>query len=72
LSATSLAEARNTLVIRDQRTLKLDRCRNQKTIRRVAVLEMVQLIGGGSGPIAQGYRLDARALQETVEPCLNR
>src|ERR1700733_15391739 len=52
LSAMLLAEACNALVISDQRTGKLDRRSNQKSIRRVAVLEMMQLIAAGSGPVA--------------------
>jgi len=45
LPTSPLTEAGDTLVIGDQRTRKLDRCGYQKTIGRIAMLEMVQLIG---------------------------
>ncbi len=37
LSAMLLAEANDALIVGDQRTSKLDRRRNQKSVRRIAV-----------------------------------
>ena len=72
MPTSPLTEAGDTLVIGDQRTRKLDRCGYQQTIRRIALLEMMQLIGTRSRSPAQGYRLYARALKKTLDPCLDR
>jgi hypothetical protein len=47
LSTMLLAEANDPLVISDQRTGELDRRRDQKPVRRVAVLEVMELIAAG-------------------------
>jgi hypothetical protein len=44
-----LAEANDSLVISDQRTGELDRRRDQKPVRRVAVFEVMELIAAGCG-----------------------
>ena len=53
LSAMLLAEADDALIIGDQRTSKLDRRRNQKSVRRTSVFKMVQLIAAGASLVTQ-------------------
>ncbi len=49
LTAMLFAESNDALVIGDQQTSKLDRRRNQKPVRRVAVFEVMELIAAGCG-----------------------
>src|SRR5579871_894228 len=72
LSAVPGCKARDALVVRDQRAAKLDRRRNQHTIRRVAVFEMMKSVGTRSRTIIQGHGLDAGAAKETAHPLFHR
>ena len=49
MSTMLFAEANDALVISDQRTGELDRRRDQKPVRRVAVFEVMELIAAGCG-----------------------
>ncbi len=66
-----LAEADDALIIGDQRTSKLDRRRNQKPVRRIAVFEMMQLIAAGGSLVTQRHRFDSETIEETLDPCRN-
>ncbi len=67
-----VAEADDALiVIGDQWTSKLDRRRNQKSVRRIAVFEMMQLIAAGGSPVTQRHRFDAGIIEETLDPFRN-
>jgi hypothetical protein len=61
LCAVLLAEACDPIIIGDQWTGKLDGRRDEKSIGRIAVLKMVQLVGAGSGPQCLPYRRTARS-----------
>ena len=71
LSAMLLAEADDALIVGDQRTSKLDRRRNQKSVRRIAVFEMMQLIAAGGSLVTQRHCFDAGTIEETLDPCRN-
>jgi hypothetical protein len=71
-SATVPAEARDAFIMGDQRRSKLDGSRDQKSIRRIAVLEMMKLIDAAGYAITQGHRLNAGTLEQTLNPRLNR
>lgn len=64
------AETCDALIIGDQRTGEFDRGGNQKSVGRIAVLEMMQPVAAGSGPMAERHRLDAGTLQEALDPRL--
>ena len=66
-----LAEADDALIIGDQRTSKLDRRRNQKSVRRIAVFEMMQLIAAADSMVTQRQCFDAGTIEETLDPCRN-
>ncbi len=55
----------------DQRTSKLDRRRNQKSVRRIAVFAMMQLIAAGGSLLTQRHCFDAGTIEETLDPCRN-
>lgn len=67
-----LAETCDALVIRDQWTCKLDGCGDQQAIRGVALLQMAELIAAGCRIQSQWHGLYAGALEETLDPSLNR
>ena len=71
LSAMLLAEADDALIVGDQRTSKLDRRRNQESVRRIAVFEMMQLIAAGGSLVTQRHCFDAGTIEETLDPCRN-
>ena len=66
------AEPCNALIIRDKWTGELDRGSNQKAVRWIAVLKMMQLVAAGGRLMAQWHRFDAGTLKEAPNPCLNR
>ena len=67
-----LAEADDALiVIGDQWTSKLDRRRNQKSVRRIAVFEMMQLIAARGSLVTQRHCFDAGTIEETLDPFRN-
>lgn len=53
LPAVLLAEPRNALIVGHQRTGELDCSCDQESVRRVAVLEMMQPIAAAGGPVGQ-------------------
>jgi hypothetical protein len=65
-------EAQDTLVIGDQRTAELDRGCDQKSICRIAVLEVVELITPRGLTMAKRRRFDPGTLQESRDPFFNR
>ena len=71
LPAMLLAETRDALVIGDQRTIKLDRRRNEKPVRRVAIFQMMQLMAAAGGPMAKRRRLDAGTPEKPLDPRLD-
>ena len=71
LSAMLPAEADDALIVGDQRTSKLDRRRNQKSVRRIAVFAMMQLIAAGGSLLTQRHCFDAGTIEETLDPCRN-
>jgi hypothetical protein len=66
-----LAETDDALIIGDQRTSKLDRRRNQKSVRRIAVFEMMQLVATGGSLVTQRHCFDAGTIEETLDPWRN-
>ena len=56
-----LAEARDALVIGDERAGELDRRGDQEPVGRVAMFEMMEPIAASRGPISERDRFDARA-----------
>jgi hypothetical protein len=71
LPAVFLAETRNALIVGDQRTIELYRRRNQKPVRRIPVLEMMQLIAAAGGAMAKRHGFDAGTLKKALEPGYN-
>ncbi len=71
LSTMLLAETDDALIIADQRTSKLDRRRNQKSVRRIAVFEMMQLIAARGSLVTQRHCFDAGTIEETLDPFRN-
>lgn len=67
-----LAEARNPLVVSDKRTGELDRARDQKPVRWIAMFEMMQAIAPGRGPPTQRRRLQAGPSEKAFDPGLDR
>lgn len=65
------AEARNPFIISDQRAGELDCGSNQEPIRRIAVLEMMELVAAGGSLMAEWHRFDAGTLEEAPDPSLN-
>ena len=54
------AEARNPFIISDQRAGELDCGSNQEPIRRIAVLEMMELVAAGGSLMAEWHRFAAQ------------
>lgn len=67
-----LEKACDAVVIRDERARKLDRGGDQQPIRRIAVLETMQLIAAGGSAMTQWHRFDAGTFDEARDPRLNR
>jgi hypothetical protein len=67
LSAMLLAKADDALVIGDQRTSKLDCRGNQKPVRWVAVLDVMELIAA-SGLVTKRRCFDAGTIEEASDP----
>lgn len=72
LSAMVFAEARDRLIVGDERACKLDRGCDEKPIRRIATLEMMELIAAGSRAMAEGHCLDAWSFKKARNPVLDR
>jgi hypothetical protein len=62
----------NSLIVSDERTREVDCCRDQKPIGRIAMFEMVQLVTPGGSAMAERNALNARIVEETVNPGINR
>jgi hypothetical protein len=63
-----LAEACDAIVIGNQRASQLDRRCDEKPIRRIAMLEMVELIGARRGAGSERDRIDAGACEKALDP----
>ena len=65
-------EARDAIVICDQRAGEFDRRRDQEPIRRITMFQVMKLIGPRGGTHIERGRLDSRTLNEPFHPRLDR
>src|SRR6185312_2078531 len=72
LSSVRVGKTRDPVVIGDQRARKLDCRRDEKPIRRIAMFEMMKLIGTRRDPVRDWHRRDAGAREKTLDPCVDR
>jgi hypothetical protein len=63
-----LAEACDAIVISNQRASKLNSRCDEKPVRRIAVLEMMELIGARRRARRERSRLDAGAREKSLDP----
>lgn len=68
LPAVPRAEARDAVVVGDERAAALDRRGDQETVRRIAVLQVVQPVAARGGAEAERGRLHARTAEEARNP----
>jgi len=62
------AKACDAIVIGNQRASQLDRRCDEKPVRRVAVFEMMELIGARCRTGSERSRIDAGAREKAVDP----
>ncbi len=72
LSAMFPAKVRDAFVISDQRTGEFDRGGDQKPVCRVAVLQMMKLIGMRGGLEAERHGLNAGTPDKALHPAIDR
>jgi len=72
LPAMLVGEAQDALVIGDERAGQVDRGCDQQSIRRVAVLQMIESIAARGGPMPERRGSEAGALKESRDPRSDR
>jgi hypothetical protein len=71
LPTVPLAETCNAIIVGDQGASEFDCGCNQKPIRWIAMLEMMQLIAARGSPVAQRHRLYTGTIHKALDPGFN-
>jgi hypothetical protein len=69
-AAMLLGEASDAVIIGNQRAGEADGCGDQQPVRRIALFKVMKLIAARSGKVIKRHRLDARAIDEALDPSL--
>jgi len=69
-AAMLLGEASDAVMIGNQRAGEADGCGDQQPVRRIALFKVMKLIAARSGKVIKRHRLDARAIDEALDPSL--